>query len=99
MKRILLFLNVLLISIAFAQQKPIIDTAQIVVPNRVNSQEALSKPYVILISTDGYRSDYTEKYQAQNIKSIGRAGVAATALFPSFPSIPFPNKWRIVPER
>ncbi len=96
MKRILLFLNVLLISIAFAQQKPIIDTAQIVVPNRVNSQEALSKPYVILISTDGYRSDYTEKYQAQNIKSIGSAGVAAKAMLPSFPSITFPNHWSII---
>ncbi len=95
MKKIALLLNLLFVVSVLAQQK-IVDTAQVVVPNRYNSVEATKKPYVILISADGYRNDYTEKYNAKNIGNIGSNGVRAKAMLPSYPSITFPNHWSII---
>ncbi len=61
-------------------------------PNRFNSTEALEKPYLIFISADGYRYDYTEKYDAQNLQKFSNEGVKAKAMLPSYPSITlFPN--------
>ncbi|VDH16473.1 Uncharacterised protein [Algoriella xinjiangensis] len=38
---------------------------QIVVENRVNDPKQFDKPYVILISADGFRYDYAKKYEAK----------------------------------
>ncbi|KIA84248.1 phosphodiesterase [Kaistella solincola] len=72
------------------------DTAQVVVANRFNSPEAQQKPYVILISTDGFRADYVEKFQAKNLQKMAENGVSATAMIPSFPTITFPNHWSLI---
>lgn len=72
------------------------DTAQVIVPNRINAAETLSKPYVILISADGFRYDYAKKYGAANILKLRSAGVSAKAMIPSFPSITFPNHWSLI---
>lgn len=79
---------------SFSQSKT--DTAQVVVPNRSNSPEALSKPYVIMISTDGFRSDYAKKYSAGNLLRYSAGGVQAKAMLPSYPSITFPNHWSLI---
>lgn len=84
---------VFLISFTFYAQR---DTAQVVIGNRQNAPEVLAKPYVILITTDGFRSDYAEKYQAKNILSMKQRGVSAAALIPSYPSITFPNHWTLI---
>ncbi|MTI31496.1 alkaline phosphatase family protein [Cytophagales bacterium RKSG123] len=52
-------------------------------------------PYVILISLDGYRYDYTEKYNAENLKRIA-SHIQAKALIPSYPSKTFPNHYTLV---
>lgn len=72
------------------------DTTQKVVPNRRNAPKQQNKPYVILISADGFRYDYTEKHRAENLKKLALKGVTADALIPSFPSITFPNHYTIV---
>lgn len=72
------------------------DTAQVVVPNRKNSVDALSKPYVIMISADGFRYDYAQKYKAENILKYAQNGVSAKAMIPGFPSITFPNHWSLI---
>ena len=92
MKKILSFLFILNFIIAFSQT----DTAQVVIPNRINSAEAISKPYVILISADGFRYDYAEKYNAKNLLKIAENGVSAEAMIPSFPTITFPNHWSLI---
>jgi len=51
---------------------------------------------VILVSFDGFRFDYAEKFGAPNFKSFGKEGVRAEALIPSFPSKTFPNHYTIV---
>jgi alkaline phosphatase D len=53
-------------------------------------------PYVVLVSFDGFRFDYAEKFDAPNFKSIIRQGVKAEGLIPSFPSKTFPNHYSIV---
>ena len=54
------------------------------------------KPYVLLISFDGFRYDYAERFEAKNLLALGKRGVAAKALLPSFPSTTFPNHHTIV---
>ncbi len=54
------------------------------------------KPTVILISIDGFRYDYLEKYSAPNLRRLAATGVRADALVPSFPTYTFPNHYSIV---
>lgn len=53
------------------------------------------RPTVILISLDGFRSDYPEKYEAPNLTSLARDGVQARWMIPSFPTKTFPNHYTI----
>ena len=95
MKKSFAFILIFLSIIIFAQ-KGIVDTAQVVIQNRFNNAEAMQKPYVIMISTDGFRSDYTKKYNAENLLKYSNAGVQAKAMIPSYPSITFPNHWTLI---
>lgn len=94
MKRGIHFLLLFISLTVFAQQPT--DTAQVVVPGRQNSSEAQSKPYVIMISTDGFRYDYAKKYNAENLLKLSNNGVRAEAMIPSYPSITFPNHWSLI---
>lgn len=60
-----------------------------------NSPAQIDKPYVLLISIDGYRYDYSEKYGASNLIELGRQGVRAKALIPEYPTLTFPNHYSI----
>lgn len=60
-----------------------------------NSPAQVDKPYVLLISIDGYRNDYSEKYGAANLTELGKQGVRAKALVPEFPTLTFPNHYSI----
>lgn len=95
MKKILIFLQ-LFLSLMIFSQKGIVDTTQIVISNRFNSEEAMQKPYVIMISTDGFRYDYAKKYNAENLLKLSNQGVQAKAMLPSYPSITFPNHWTLI---
>lgn len=72
------------------------DTLQYEISNRRNSEESMKKPYVILISADGFRYDYAEKYQAENLLKLSKSGVKAEAMFPAYPSNTFPNHYAII---
>jgi predicted AlkP superfamily pyrophosphatase or phosphodiesterase len=95
MKQGLQFL-LLVFSLTVFAQKENTDTAQVVIPNRYNSAEAQTKPYVIMISTDGFRYDYAKKYNAENLLKLSNEGVQAKAMIPSYPSITFPNHWTLI---
>lgn len=60
------------------------------------AQPVQPRPYVVLVSLDGFRYDYAEKYRAGNILAIGKAGAAAEGMIPSFPTVTFPNHISIV---
>ncbi len=95
MKRGLHFLLLIFSLTIFAQKSPV-DTAQVVVANRYNSIDAQTKPYVIMISTDGFRYDYAKKYNAENLLKLSGEGVQAKSMIPSYPSITFPNHWSLI---
>ncbi len=71
------------------------DTAQHIIPERKNSIAQQKKPYVILISADGFRHDYTERYKANHLLELSKNGVQAASMIPSYPSVTFPNHYSI----
>ncbi len=72
------------------------DTSQKIIQGRFNSPEQQDKPYVILISADGFRHDFAEKYNAVNLLRLSKQGVAASHMTASFPTLTFPNHYSIV---
>ncbi|RFS19801.1 alkaline phosphatase family protein [Chitinophaga silvatica] len=93
MKRFNLIGLIILLSCCIAKAQ---DTTQYIVNGRSNDALQQTKPYVILISIDGFRYDYAEKYQAENLLKLSGNGVRATAMQPSFPTLTFPNHYSIV---
>ncbi|MBU1100713.1 MAG: ectonucleotide pyrophosphatase/phosphodiesterase [Bacteroidetes bacterium] len=57
---------------------------------------AQSQPYVVLISFDGFRWDYSERGITPNIERLKECGVHAKTLKPCFPSKTFPNHYSII---
>jgi predicted AlkP superfamily pyrophosphatase or phosphodiesterase len=51
---------------------------------------------LILISIDGFRWDYLDRYAAPNIRTLADRGIRAEGLIPQFPSKTFPNHYTIV---
>lgn len=72
------------------------DTTQQIVPGRSNHPSQYHKPYVILISIDGFRADFAEKHRANFLQSVSQLGVRAEYMTPSFPSLTFPNHYTLV---
>ena len=84
-------LLLMIVNSIFAQ-----DTTQKIITGRSNDKSQLNKPYVVLISADGFRSDFTELYDASFLKTVSTNGVRAKFMTPSFPSLTFPNHYSIV---
>ena len=80
----------------FSQVVPVIDTTQKIIPGRKNSIAQQKKPYVILISADGFRWDYADKHNAENLKRLRATGVQASSMVPSYPSVTFPNHYAMI---
>src|SRR5688572_7411101 len=72
------------------------DTTQKVAPGRSNSASQKQKPYVILISADGFRYDLADRFKAKNLQQLSAQGVAAKSMIPAYPSLTFPNHYTIV---
>ncbi len=65
--------------------------SQLPAAQRVNAVEQINKPIVIMISIDGFRHDYLEKFKPPTLLRWAKAGVRAEGLIPSFPTLTFPN--------
>jgi len=52
------------------------------------------KTYTIVVSLDGFRWDYPQKYNAPNITKMGQEGVWSNML-PSYPASTFPNHYTL----
>ncbi len=85
------FFVFLIAQIATAQ-----DTTQHIVPGRLNSKEQQQKPYIILISADGFRYDLADKYKATNLLQLRSEGVNAAYMQSCYPSLTFPNHYSII---
>jgi predicted AlkP superfamily pyrophosphatase or phosphodiesterase len=51
---------------------------------------------VVLISIDGFRWDYLDRYHPPHLSRLAASGVRAEGLIPQFPSKTFPNHYTIV---
>lgn len=86
----------LLLHFSYLQGQVNPETTQKIIPERENAPSNYEKPYLILISIDGYRHDYTEIHGAKNLSKLSNEGIRAEALIPSFPTFTFPNHYTIV---
>ncbi|MBX2933113.1 MAG: alkaline phosphatase family protein [Ferruginibacter sp.] len=93
-KKNLLFF--LFVSVVYSSTVQAQDTTQKIIADRSNAPEQMQKPYLILISADGFRYDLAEKYNATFLKTISAGGVKATSMKPCYPSLTFPNHYSII---
>lgn len=49
-----------------------------------------------MISVDGMRYDYMDRYKANHLLALSNAGVRAESMIPSYPSVTFPNHYTLV---
>jgi len=69
----------------------------ITVDHGPNTAEQQAKPYVVMVSLDGFRYDYARKYGAKHLLALGAQGAAAPqGMIPSYPSLTFPNHYTLV---
>jgi ectonucleotide pyrophosphatase/phosphodiesterase family protein 5 len=61
-----------------------------------NSEQKAQKPYVLLISLDGFRWDYVDKYKPVFLSYFAKNSAHLKSLRPSFPTKTFPNHLSIV---
>ena len=60
-----------------------------------NARETLDKPYVVLVSFDGFRHDYLARYDTPSFDQVANSGGSADALIPVYPSLTFPSHYSI----
>jgi len=60
-----------------------------------NDPSILTHPYVVLVSFDGFRSDYLDRFETPSFDRLARAGVRAEGLISVFPSLTFPGHYSI----
>jgi predicted AlkP superfamily pyrophosphatase or phosphodiesterase len=51
--------------------------------------------YVVLVSLDGFRWDYSRLYSTPEINNVATEGVKADRMIPSFPTNTFPNHYTL----
>lgn len=67
-----------------------------IIEHRENAKNQLDKPYVVLISIDGFRFDYTQRFKTAFIDQFAKQGVSAPYMLPCYPSATFANHYSIV---
>ncbi|MEQ9297288.1 MAG: ectonucleotide pyrophosphatase/phosphodiesterase [Cyclobacteriaceae bacterium] len=63
---------------------------------RKNNPSSLNKPYVIMVSLDGFRHDYASRFGATNLLEMAENGFSVEQLTPSYPTKTFPNHYSLV---
>ena len=53
------------------------------------------KNYVLLVSLDAFRWDYSKLYNTPNLNKLAKDGVKAERMYSSFPTVTFPNHYSI----
>lgn len=62
----------------------------------INRPEHVDKPYLVLISFDGFRADYLDRFHLPNFRRVVQRGARARAMVPVFPTLTFPNHYSLV---
>jgi len=64
--------------------------------DRQNDEQYSQSPIVILVSIDGFRADYLQKYKPTTLSQLAKAGLYTEGMRPSFPTHTFPNHYSLV---
>lgn len=62
----------------------------------VNHVDQRDKPHVILVSFDGFKPEYLDRFELPGFRRVIERGVRAQAMIPVFPSLTFPNHYSLV---
>lgn len=76
--------------------KKIIILCWLLVSVFVTKAQTGDKQYVLLVSFDGFRHDYVEKYNAVHFKQFIAHGIAAKSMISTYPSKTFANHYSII---
>ena len=63
--------------------------------SQTNSPEQMKKPYVVMVSIDGYRYDYTDRYKPKYFTQLKNTGLSARGMLSIYPTKTFPNHYSI----
>ena len=78
---------------AWAPQTSVVVTVE----HGPSAPQQLAKPYVLLVSLDGFRYDYPKKYGAPHLMELAARGASAPqGMRPVYPSLTFPNHYSII---
>jgi len=61
----------------------------------VNAPEHRDKPYLVLVSLDGFRWDFPDLHDTPALDRLAANGVRAERMIPVFPTLTFPNHYSI----
>ena len=61
----------------------------------INAPGHRDKPYLVLVSIDGFRWDYQDLYDTPALDRLAANGVRAERMIPVFPTLTFPNHYSI----
>jgi predicted AlkP superfamily pyrophosphatase or phosphodiesterase len=90
--RLILPILLAIATLALHAQDP---AAVLTSPSPPNAAATLAKPYVVLVSLDGFRADYPVKDNATHLLAIAAHGVSTQGMIPSYPSLTFPNHYTL----
>ena len=62
----------------------------------INRPDQVAKPSLLLVSFDGFRADYLDRFDLPNFRRFIARGARAEAMRPVFPAITFPNHYSLV---
>jgi predicted AlkP superfamily pyrophosphatase or phosphodiesterase len=62
----------------------------------VNREEHRGKPHVLLISLDGFKPEYLERFELPHLRRMAERGTRARYMLPVFPTLTFPNHFSLV---
>jgi predicted AlkP superfamily pyrophosphatase or phosphodiesterase len=62
----------------------------------VNRPDQITKPYVILVSVDGLKPEYLDRFTLPNFQRVMKRGARARGMIPVFPTLTFPNHYSLV---
>ena len=97
-RRLALVLALLPLGCTRAATAPPQQTESIQTPdgtNGTNHQHVIDRDYVVLVSYDGLRHDYLDRFETPAFDRMAATGVVADALIPVFPSLTFPSHYSI----
>lgn len=58
-----------------------------------DNEKSVKGEYVVIVSMDGFRHDYDDRFNTPNLDLIAQKGVYSDSLIPVFPSMTFPNHY------